>query len=238
MLGRYKVADEAARKLMKHAVEDGAALAPHLPPVQLYMFVPVVTDIRFGKWDAALAEKRPDDGLKLDKAVSLYARGWAFANKRDFKHAAEDRAMLAAMIDKKELADIDAFGFPGTQMAQLGLALLDGEIARKQGNLDEAVKQFRQANDLYNILPYTEPDYWHQPVSHIYGAALLEAGKPAEAEAVYRDSLKDHRIDGWALFGLAQALDKQGKTEEAKTVRAEFAKVWRLADVKLTSSRF
>jgi tetratricopeptide (TPR) repeat protein len=238
MLGRYQVADTAARKLMKHAVEDGAALAPHLPPVQLYMFVPVVTDIRFGKWDAALAEKRPADELKLDKAVSLYARGFAYANKHDFKHAAEDRALLAAMIDKKELAAIDAFGFPGTQMAQLGLALLDGEIARVQGNLDEAVKQFRQANDLYNILPYTEPDYWHQPVSHIYGAALLQAGKPAEAEAVYRDSLKDHRIDGWALFGLAQALDKQGKTEEAKTVRAEFDKVWRLADVKLTSSRF
>lgn len=237
MLGRYKAAEDAATRVARNGAK-GAPLAAQLPPVQSYLLVPVVTDIRFGKWDKALAEARPADDLKLDKAVSLYARGFAYANKRDFKHAAQDRAMLAAMIDKKELAGVDGFGYPGTQMAQLGLALLDGEIARLKGNMDEALKQFRQANDLYNTLPYTEPDYWHQPVSHIYGAALLQAGKPAEAEAVYRDSLKDHRLDGWALFGLAQSLDAQSKHDEANTVRAEFARIWRMADTRLTSSRF
>ena len=75
-------------------------------------------------------------------------------------------------------------------------------------------------------------------MSHIYGAALLQAHKPAEAEAVYRHSLMDHRIDGWALFGLEQALKAQGKTEEAKSVKAEFDKAWSMADVKLASSRF
>ena len=61
---------------------------------------------------------------------------------------------------------------------------------------------------------------------------------PAEAEAVYRRSLMDHRIDGWALFGLEQALKAQGKTAEAKSVKAEFDKAWSMADVKLASSRF
>jgi len=75
-------------------------------------------------------------------------------------------------------------------------------------------------------------------VSHIYGAALLQAHKPAEAEAVYRHSLMDHRIDGWALFGLEQALKAQHKNAEAKTVHAEFDKAWSMADVKLASSRF
>ena len=104
------------------------------------------------------------------------------------------------------------FGVPGTTDGELGLALIDGEIARVKGNLRQGACLFEQANDLYDALPYTEPDYWHQPVSHIYGAALLQAHKPAEAEAVYRQSLKDHRIDGWALFGLEQALKAQGKT--------------------------
>jgi hypothetical protein len=40
------------------------------------------------------------------------------------------------------------------------------------------------------------------------------------------------------LFGLAQALEAQGKHDEAKMVHAEFEKAWSLADVKLTSSRF
>jgi tetratricopeptide (TPR) repeat protein len=237
MMGDYKSAEDAARRVSANGMK-GAPLAEHLPPVQLYLFVPIVTDIRFGKWDKALAEPRPKDELKLDKAISLYARGWAFANMHDLKHAAEDRALLAKMIDSKEMAGIDAFGFPGTAMAQLGLTLLDGEIARVKGDMTTALAQFKNASDMYDTLPYTEPDYWHQPVSHIYGAALLQAGKPAEAEAVYRASLKEHRIDGWALFGLAQALEAQGKKDEAKTIRAEFTKTWRLADVKLTSSRF
>jgi tetratricopeptide (TPR) repeat protein len=237
MLGRYQAADDAARRVIK-ASAAGAPMAANLPPVQLYLFIPVVTDIRFGKWDAALAEARPADDTKIDVAVSYYARGFAFANKHDFHDALVDRAKLAAMIDQKQFAAIDAFGVPGTQMAKVGLALLDGEIARVKGNLDTALKNFKQANDLYTALPYTEPDYWHEPVSHIYGAALLQAHKPAEAEAVYRDSLKVHRLDGWALFGLAQALDAQGKKDDAAATRKQFADAWQMADVKLASSRF
>ncbi|HEY8947760.1 MAG TPA: hypothetical protein VIM56_02625 [Rhizomicrobium sp.] len=237
MLGQYKLAHDSAQRLSK-ATAAGMPLAASQPLMQEYYFVPVVTDVRFGKWDAALAEKLPSPDLKLTVAVSHYARGFAYANKHDLKHAAQERATLAAMIAKNEFAAIDAAGVPGTPMAQLGLALLDGEIARQQGKLDVALDNFKFANDLYNALPYTEPDYWHQPVSHIYGAALLQAHKPAQAEAVYRESLNVHRIDGWALYGLAQALDAQGKKEEAAATRAEFAKVWKMADVKLTASRF
>jgi tetratricopeptide (TPR) repeat protein len=237
MLGRYHAAEDAAKRVAKNAPAN-TAMATRVPQFQLYYIVPIVTDIRFGKWGKALAEPLPWPDLKLNTAVSLYARGFAHANKHAFKRAAEERSRLAAMIDHKDFAAIDTAGVPGTQLAQLSLALLDGEIARKHGNLDEALKQFKEANDLYDTLPYTEPDYWHQPVSHIYGAALLQAKKPAEAEAVYRDSLKDHRIDGWALFGLAQALEAQGKHKEAEETRAEFSKTWTMADVKLTSSRF
>ncbi|MHB8529743.1 MAG: tetratricopeptide repeat protein [Caulobacteraceae bacterium] len=75
-------------------------------------------------------------------------------------------------------------------------------------------------------------------MSHILGAALLQAGRPAEAEAVYKESLKTYRRDGWALEGLAQALTAQGKIAQARVAQREFADAWSLADVKLTSSRF
>jgi tetratricopeptide (TPR) repeat protein len=237
MLGRYAAARDAARRVIK-ASDAGMPMAAGLPPVQLYRNVPVVTDVRFGKWDAVLAEKFPPPDLKLTTAIYHYARAFAYANKRDFKHAAQERALLAAMIAKHEFAAIDAFPVPGTKMAELGLTLVDGEIARMKGNIAKALADFKKANDLYDAMPYTEPDYWHQPVSHIYGAALLQAHKPAEAEAVYRHSLIDHRIDGWALFGLEQALKAQGKTQEAKSIKAEFDKAWSMADVKLASSRF
>ena len=235
MMGREAAAIDAARRVLKVAA---AGPAETLPPIQLYLFVPVVTDIRFGKWDDALNEPRPASNLKLTTAVSLYARGFAFANKHDLKNAKRDRGLLSQMIDTKALAAIDSYGVPGTQIASVGLELLDGEIARVSGDLDTAIKHYRSAAELEHAIPYTEPPYWHQPVSHILGAALLAANKPAEAEAVYRESLKSYRIDGWALFGLAQALDAEGKHAEAESVKAEFAKAWQLADTKLTASRF
>jgi tetratricopeptide (TPR) repeat protein len=237
MMGRYGAAHDAALRVVK-ASDAGMPIAAKLPPVQLYRIVPIMTDLRFGRWNDVLAEKMPPSDLKLATAMFHYARSFAYANKHDFKRAAEERAQLSAMIADKDLSAIDTFGMPGTQMAQLGLALIDGEVDRMKGHLAKALVHFKQANDLYDALPYTEPDYWHEPVSHIYGAALLQAHKPAEAEAVYRHSLMEHRIDGWALFGLEQALKAQHKTAEAKSVRAEFDKAWSMADVKLASSRF
>ncbi|MBV9062779.1 MAG: hypothetical protein JOY77_07595 [Alphaproteobacteria bacterium] len=237
MLGRYQAAEDAGQRLQR-AAAAGAPMAAAIPPVQLYLLVPVVTDIRFGKWDKALAEKIPSPDLKLDLAMSHYGRAFAYANKHQYRRAAKERSALAAMIAKKEFAEIDAFPVPGTHMAQVALHLLDGEIARIKGRTAVALHHFKTANELYKALPYTEPDYWYQPVSHIYGAALLAAGKPAEAEAVYRESLTVHRLDGWALYGLAQALEAEGKTKEAADTRAQFTSVWQLADTKLTASRF
>ncbi len=67
---------------------------------------------------------------------------------------------------------------------------------------------------------------------------LLDAGSLEEAEAVYREDLKDFRDNGWALYGLLQALRGQGKIREADEVEELFEKVWARADVTLTSSRF
>jgi Tetratricopeptide repeat len=55
---------------------------------------------------------------------------------------------------------------------------------------------------------------------------------------VYRDDLKRNPDNGWSLFGLAQSLRAQGKTEEAAAVDARFQKAWARADVTLSASRF
>ncbi len=123
-------------------------------------------------------------------------------------------------------------------MADLALALLNGEIARRSGDLPAAITWFRMAAGIEARLPYSEPPYWHQPTSHLLGAALMQAHRPAEAEAVYRESLKTYRGDGWALYGLTQALDAQGKTAEAADARKAFEASWKFADVKLAASRF
>lgn len=73
---------------------------------------------------------------------------------------------------------------------------------------------------------------------HNLGAALLQAGQAAEAEAVYRKDLEQFRNNGWSLFGLAESLGAQGKLEEAADFWQQFEAAWQYADVKLSASRY
>ena len=235
MQGRFKPSLDAARRLVKAV--DAFKLSEQMPQGELYAFTPIATLLRFGKWDDVLAEPMPPAALKLDTAIWLYARGFAEVAKHDLKGAKASLDQLD-MLSKQDFSAYDKVNMPGGAMVKIALALLNGEVARSEGKLAPAIVAFEQARRLELALPYTEPPYWHQPTAHILGAALLLAGRPGEAEHVYRDSLTTYRLDGWALFGLAQALAAQGKAVEAKAIRAEFDKVWSLADVKLTMSRF
>ena len=234
MEGRYQDALAASRRLLKSTEVE--KFAEQIPLGQLYIFTPIATYLRFGKWQEILAEPMPSPDLKLDTAMALLARGFAYANTGDIAKAKEVRDQLDE-LHKAGMPELDGF-YPGTKMAEVGLYELDGEIARKSGNLDDAIMYFHRAQDAELALPYTEPAYWHQPVAHLLGAALLEAGKPSEAETVYRDSLMVYRRDGWALYGLAIALKDQGKSAEAEAAQKEFDSAWQSADVKLASSRF
>ncbi len=234
MEGRYQASIDAARRLVNAAGKPDDVKRNY--GVQLFIFTPVATLLRFGKWDAVLAEPLPSDDLKLDLVIAHLARGFAYANKGDKADAVAERKALAALADDPGLAALK--GIPAPEMAQIALADLGGEIARTSGDLETAVAFFTKARDLEEALPYTEPPYWHQPSSHLLGAALLQAGRAKEAAEVYERSLKTYRLDGWALYGLAQAQDALGDKAAAAATRKEFDKVWQLADVKLTSSRF
>jgi tetratricopeptide (TPR) repeat protein len=234
MEGRYEAAIAASRRLVKAV--DAPNLSKQLSVAELYNFTPVVTLLRFGKYREILAEPAPDKMLTLDMAMWLYAQAFAHANTGDLASAAADRTKLAA-LQKAKFARYEAFGVPAQAMIPVALASVDGEIARKSGDLPGAIEHFRKAQALERALPYTEPAYWHRPVAHLLGAALLEAGKAAEAESVYRDSLQHYRRDGWALMGLAMALKAQGKTAEMQQVGGEFGEAWRRADTQITTSR-
>ena len=116
--------------------------------------------------------------------------------------------------------------------------VLAGEIAAARGNYDSAIAHLERAVRLEDSLVYTEPSEFHYPPRHALGAILLEAGRPAEAETVYWEDLRRNQENGWALFGLLQALRAQNKTDDAALIEARFKKAWARADVTLTASRF
>ena len=85
------------------------------------------------------------------------------------------------------------------------------------------------------------PRSWHcakRSTRHLLGAQLLAAGRASEAEAVYRDDLQRHPANGWALYGLAQALKAQHRQSEAAATEREFASAWKDADIALDASAY
>ena len=125
---------------------------------------------------------------------------------------------------------------PG-QLLQIQIAghILEGEIAGANMDHDAAIEHLRAAVEIQDALPYMEPPYWFYPVRQTLGAALLNAGRHTEAEAVYREDLDYFAENGWSLHGLAQSLRAQGRTEEANNVQWRFERAWQHADMQLTS---
>jgi tetratricopeptide (TPR) repeat protein len=103
---------------------------------------------------------------------------------------------------------------------------LQGEIAARKGDAKGGIEHFRKAVVIEDAGLYFEPPKWYYPIRHSLGAAYLKAGQPAEGELVYREDLRRFPENGWALFGLGQALRAQGKDEEAAAVDARFKKAW------------
>jgi Flp pilus assembly protein TadD len=77
-----------------------------------------------------------------------------------------------------------------------------------------------------------EPAFWFYPTRHTLGAVLLSAGRTNEAADVFRSDLRYWPENGWALHGLALALEKKGDATEAAAVRERFEAAWKYADVQ------
>jgi tetratricopeptide (TPR) repeat protein len=121
---------------------------------------------------------------------------------------------------------------------EIAALALEGEIKESRGDLDGAIANYEAAIEIEDTLAYTEPPDWAQPMRQYLGAALLDADRAENAEAVYRQDLIENRNNGWSLFGLWQSLEMQGKVTAAAAARADFEAAWEHADVELTRSRF
>ena len=93
----------------------------------------------------------------------------------------------------------------------MAVPLVQARIAAAEHRTDDALAALRQAVAAEDRLAYNEPPDWFVPSRQVLGALLLQAGKPADAEKIYREDLQRNAANGWSLHGLAAALKAQGK---------------------------
>ena len=234
MEGRKVETLDAVRGARK-AVRDDMLLA--MPGVDWSLAAEYAALLRFGLWDEMLAAAPPNPKLLAATAGHLYGRGFALASKG---RVAEAKAVLAELQKLTAGAPADApAGFNTVQnVSAVAIPIVQARIAAAEHRPQEAIALLRQAAAAEDKLAYDEPKDWFFPARHLLGVQLLEAGRAAQAESVYREDLKHNPANGWALYGLSAALKAQGKTGEAAKVAREFETAWKNADVTLTASAF
>jgi len=234
MEGRSAESLQAARDMLARIPVE---MLKGMPEMSFLLAYPVLGLARFGRWKDVLAEPRPAGDLPIPLALWHAQRGLALVRTGDLQGAAAELAKVEA-LHAQTPADAKVVMNSARDILAIARDVLAAELAVAQGDFPEALVRFQRAVAAEDALRYDEPPDWASPVRHQLGAALLAAGMAPQAEAVYRADLQRHPHNGWALYGLAQSLEAQGKTAQAAAARRDFAEAWRHADVTLTASAF
>lgn len=229
MEGRSATAYSAAR--------DTAARLPlemlrSMPGFDGWLAYPVWTLVRFGRWQSALAEPLPPAEFAYASAVAHVARAIARTRLGDLEAAAQESAEAERNYALLPAEAIQGFN-PVTALALIARQMARAEDSRARGDWDSAIAQLTEAVVIEDALRYNEPSDWYFPVRHVLGPMMLEAGRAGAAEALFRTDLARNPENGWALTGLAAALRRQGKENEAAAVGRRLAFAWSRADLDL-----
>jgi tetratricopeptide (TPR) repeat protein len=229
--GRHDRTLEAAKQVASYALSPLCGTNVFEKPRLTWL--PLVTQMRFGRWADVLATKEPAADLPLDRALWRFARARAFAAKRDAVAAERETRELDALIASEAVKRVESPIFPSNQVLVVAHHLAHAGVAEARRDNQKMIAELRAAVEAEHALPYMEPAFWIYPTRQTLGAALLKIGSAADAEVEFRADLEEFPRNGWSLFGLAESLRKQGKTDAAAMVEREFALAWDKSDVRL-----
>ncbi|MFC4293534.1 hypothetical protein ACFO0A_00520 [Novosphingobium tardum] len=193
--------------------------------------------VRFGRWDEMLGEPTPDRNL-AGLSISFHqARAIALAAKGRTTEAEQELRSSEALIAAAP-GDAAQGMNPARSVYDIGQHKAAARLVAAKGNRNEGIALLVQATALEDKLSYNEPEDVFFPVRHMLGAMLLDAGRAGEAESVFREDLRRHPKNGWALTGLKAALVAQKRLGELGQIDAELHDAWAHADQKIERASY
>ncbi len=249
-LGQYQPALAAVTEMLETMPES--LLRIPSPPMadffESYVSIRQHVLVRFGKWEEIIEQPLPADPELYCNTTAMmhYAKGVAHAALGNVPAAEAEQALFRAAArrvpDTRYMHNVSC-----VETLAVAEEMLEGEIAYRRGDYDDAFAHLRAAIALEDDLPYDEPWGWMQPIRHALGALLLEQGRVAEAEHAYREDLglagalpraQIHPDNLWALRGLLDCLERRGETAEAALIRQRLQYAVARADTDVSVSCF
>ncbi|MCU0974750.1 MAG: hypothetical protein MUC71_00360 [Steroidobacteraceae bacterium] len=238
MVGESEIARVAAEHTAERVNLPELMRQPGFATLQHFWMTPWFDDVRFGRWDKIAAKPNPAPDLPYVTLIWHYAQGMAAVRQDRLEDADGHLASIRKILEDPVLETLTVWDrYPLTLASRIAERTVTAELALARDDSATAIAALREAVGIEDRIPYDEPPGWHAPVRQTLGATLLAMGKPAEAEAVYREELRRNPENGWSLKGLEQSLLAQRKDSEAREVGQRFAAAWSNADVSLEGSR-
>lgn len=239
MAGRAGYSSSSADATVKSVPAEYLSIPGALGNYIQYVYMtPTIVDIRFGNWNKLLAAPQPEKTLTYASILWRFGRGMAFSQQNKMAEAKEELAQLQQLMkDSVLLIPFTPFS-PAIDGAVVAENILIGTIALKEKKFGEAIPAFEEAVVTEESMVYNEPRDWMLNPKHYLGNAYLKAGRTKEAKETFQKDLLNNNENGWALFGLWQALTAEKKKAEANKMLLRFRKAFDKTDVKLYGSVF
>jgi tetratricopeptide (TPR) repeat protein len=233
MAGNFTAAKQAADELEAHL----RPLVASMPESESYLPIPIFVLLRFHRWGEILKTSPPEPNLAMTNALWHFARGSAAAAIGKIEAAEAERAVLETVRSKTSPEQEFGMNYNKSRdFLDLAASILDARIATARGESGSAIQWWMQAVQLEGGFRYNEPPEWFYPVRESLGAALLSAGRAAEAEQVFREDLRQNPRNPRSLFGLMESLKAQQRDADAAWVERQFNEAWKGADITLKVS--
>jgi tetratricopeptide (TPR) repeat protein len=219
----------AAEKLSKLIPDEAARGIAMVQPVKA---APYFAHAQFSTPETILALPDPGDTIPYVTAMWLYARGMAYVARGGFASAAAAADLIETLERTSDFKLLKESNVPAQEVLRIARTLILARVAQARGDTRTAIVRFERAAALQDALPYTEPPYWYYPIRQSLAAALLQAGRYAEAEKQFQRALSRAPANGWSYFGLAELHKARGNTVAAQKAEADLARTW-IGDRKL-----
>jgi hypothetical protein len=176
-----------------------------------------------GRNDEARAAAKDEDAFMRTK-LALRVHDDAAVTANVPADAAFAKAFAAARSGNAAVARAERAKLEKTD--EVRRALVDGALAQRAGNAAERVAAYARAYAATKSSLQGDPkDYWATPIGEGYGAALVAAGRAADAETVFAAELRRFPNDPHLEWGLAEAQKAQSKDDTA--ARAAYKAHWK-----------
>jgi tetratricopeptide (TPR) repeat protein len=238
MAGNYKISMAAAKSLQEMIPPAFLGMKSADGNYVQYIYaLPILTDVRFGKWDKVLSTPVTDT-LAYASALQHFSRGLAYSRKHNFMLARQELKILnERSLDKSLKLTMDN-GNPAYKGVEIARLILQGVIAEEQNQYAEAVNILYKAVEAEDLLIYNEPRDWPLPARQYLGNTLIKAGKNKEAIVVLNKDLMINPNNGWSLTGLKMANQRIGNDASLVLIDQRLNAAWKIKDQNILKPVF